>query len=231
MKQSNLTLIKLATPIILAMLSQSLLNLVDAALVGPLGEEALAAVGAGSYANFVALALIAGFISGRAGSGCQTCGCRKAQPVRGASEPWHYDCLILCPARECSATHSGAMDIVAVSAKQPGSGKPPKTYFRIRVMALMAAAMSLSFRGYWNGTGQPSGFLRILVISHVFNAFVSYVLIYGKCGVPPMGVARCRIGNVSCHVPRCSTQPDHSVSTGGLITGFCDRFVGNTGWN
>ena len=44
----------------LAMLSQSMINLVDAALVGPLGENALAAVGAGSYANFVALSLMTG---------------------------------------------------------------------------------------------------------------------------------------------------------------------------
>ena len=60
MKHRLNTILQLGIPIILAMLSQSLINLVDAALVGPLGDQALAAVGAGSYANFVALSLLAG---------------------------------------------------------------------------------------------------------------------------------------------------------------------------
>ncbi len=39
--------IRLAFPIMLGMLSQSMLNLIDAALVGRLGEVALAGVGVG----------------------------------------------------------------------------------------------------------------------------------------------------------------------------------------
>ena len=42
------------------MLSQSLLNLIDAAMVGSLGQEALAGVGLGGYANFMAIALVLG---------------------------------------------------------------------------------------------------------------------------------------------------------------------------
>ena len=50
----------LGLPIMGGMLSQSLLNLVDAAMVGSLGSEALAGVGLGSYANFMAVALVMG---------------------------------------------------------------------------------------------------------------------------------------------------------------------------
>jgi Na+-driven multidrug efflux pump len=41
----------------MGMLSQSLLNLVDAVMVGNLGPKALAAVGIGSYASFYYLVL------------------------------------------------------------------------------------------------------------------------------------------------------------------------------
>ena len=54
------TIVMLGLPIIGGMLSQSLLNLVDAALVGQLGPEALAGTGAGSYGNFVAISLVLG---------------------------------------------------------------------------------------------------------------------------------------------------------------------------
>ncbi|MDF3845751.1 MATE family efflux transporter, partial [Pseudomonas citronellolis] len=54
----------LGLPIIGGMLSQSLLNLVDAAMVGHLGEKSLAGVGIGSYANFVAISLVMGLGAG-----------------------------------------------------------------------------------------------------------------------------------------------------------------------
>ncbi len=54
----------LGLPIMGGMLSQSVLNLVDAAMVGSLGSQALAGVGLGSYANFMAVALVMGLGAG-----------------------------------------------------------------------------------------------------------------------------------------------------------------------
>ncbi|AMO56759.1 hypothetical protein GZ77_02720 [Endozoicomonas montiporae] len=193
MKPRSLTIVKLATPIILAMLSQSLLNLVDAALVGPLGEEALAAVGAGSYANFVALALIAGLSAGVQAQVARRCGAGQKQHC---AVPVNHGIIIaLLFALPVSLVLMAMAPWILQLFSQDGVvHDAAETYFRIRVMALMAAAMSLSFRGYWNGTGQPSGFLKILVVSHLFNAVVSYVLIYGKLGLPAMGVAGAALG-------------------------------------
>ena len=50
----------LALPIIGGMLSQNLLNVVDTAMVGFLGNSALAAVGLGSFVVFMCQALILG---------------------------------------------------------------------------------------------------------------------------------------------------------------------------
>ena len=49
----------LALPIVGAMVSQSLLNLVDTAMVGALGTNALAGVGVASFAVFMASAFVA----------------------------------------------------------------------------------------------------------------------------------------------------------------------------
>ena len=54
---------RLAFPIMLGMLSQSVLNLIDAALIGHLGQEALAGVGIGGYAMFMMTALVFGLSS------------------------------------------------------------------------------------------------------------------------------------------------------------------------
>ena len=63
-RQRFLNILNLGLPIIGGMLSQSLLNLVDAAMVGHLGEKSLAGVGIGSYANFVAISLVMGLGAG-----------------------------------------------------------------------------------------------------------------------------------------------------------------------
>ena len=197
MKEGNrpriVTILQLGLPMIIAMLSQSLINLVDAALVGPLGEEALAAVGAGSNATLVAMALIAGVSSGvqaqvarRVGKGLAS---QCAVPVNhGILIAFSFALplsLILVMA---------APFILKLYSPDPAILDAAVLYFRIRVMTLMAAVMNISFRGYWNGTSKPRGFLKILLISHVFNALASYILIYGKFGLPSMGVAGAALG-------------------------------------
>ena len=193
MKQRVTTILKLGTPITIAMLSQSILNLVDAALVGPLGQEALAAVGAASYANFVALASISGVsaavqaqVARRYGAGDRA---NCASPVNHGillamimTLPFSILLMLLAPYFLEIFNQTAEVHQTAV------------VYFRIRVMSLTAAAMCLSFRGYWNGTGSPSGFMKILIGSHIFNAGASYCLIYGVAGLPAMGVAGAALG-------------------------------------
>ena len=58
------TILVLALPIIGGMASQNVLNLVDTAMVGYLGAPSLAAVGMGSFANFMAVAFIMGLSAG-----------------------------------------------------------------------------------------------------------------------------------------------------------------------
>ncbi|MFU8822496.1 MAG: MATE family efflux transporter, partial [Gammaproteobacteria bacterium] len=48
----------LCLPILGGMLSQTIMNLVDAAMVGTLGDAALAAVGLGGFANFMFMAVL-----------------------------------------------------------------------------------------------------------------------------------------------------------------------------
>ncbi len=57
-------ILALALPIIAAMVSQSLLNVVDTAMVGGLGDAALAAVGLGSFVLFTCQAMILGLSVG-----------------------------------------------------------------------------------------------------------------------------------------------------------------------
>ena len=145
----------------LAMLSQSLINLVDAALMGPLGASALAAVGAGSYASFVTVSVLSGL---SAAVQAQVARREGAGRFEECAVPVNHGLLIaLVFALPISLLFYGLspwlLDIFSpVAHHSTEFSEDALHYFQIRVLTLTAVAMSLSFRGFWNGMGKPSIF-------------------------------------------------------------------------
>ncbi|MEQ5802120.1 MATE family efflux transporter [Halomonas sp. H10-9-1] len=182
------TILRLALPIIAGMLSQSLINLIDAAMVGSLGEVPLAGVGIGGYMIFMITALVFGLSSGvqaqtarRHGEQAWT---RLAMPLNaglviavGLSLPLTMLCLWQAPA------------LIALISQDPAVNAEAVAYFRWRVLSLVAVAMIFCFRGYWNGIQQTGLYLRIMLAMHAINVMASLGLIFGYLGLPAMGAA------------------------------------------
>lgn len=183
--------VRLAWPIMLGMLSQSMLNLVDAAMVGRLGETALAGVGLGGYAMFMMTALVFGLSSSVQSQTAQRqgAGAPLTTPlyaglwlglISGAlvtwlawwQAPWLMQWLSPTP-----DVHDVAVD-----------------YFRWRVLALAAIALTLCFRGYWNGRQHTQLYLRIIVAVHLLNVVLSAGLIFGLAGLPRLGATGAGVG-------------------------------------
>ena len=182
------TILRLALPIIAGMLSQSLINLIDAAMVGSLGEVPLAGVGIGGYAMFLITALVFGLSSGVQAQTARRHGEeaweRRAVPLNAglviaaiASLPITLLCLWQAPRLLALINQDPAVNAVAVE------------YFRWRVLSLVAVAMIFCFRGYWNGIQQTGIYLRIILFMHLVNVLASIVLIFGYLGLPAMGAA------------------------------------------
>ncbi|MCX4029601.1 MATE family efflux transporter [Endozoicomonas sp. SM1973] len=194
MTQTRLkALLTLGLPIMGAMMSQSLLNLVDAAMVGSLGEVALAGVGFGSYVNFICVACLIGL-----SSGVQTLVARRVGEgtVRSTPGPviaglW----LSLLGALPVSLLlfllgplfiHWLNADTTVAEAATP--------YFQARVLGMFGVALNFCFRGFWNGISQSMVYLRALLIMHVLNVVISYCLIFGVAGLPAMGAMGAGLG-------------------------------------
>nr|WP_298057612.1 MATE family efflux transporter [uncultured Halomonas sp.] len=179
--------IRLALPIMLGMLSQSLLNLIDAALVGRLGEVALAGVGVGGYAMFMLSALVFGLSSSVQSQTAQRAGASHpniGQPLQsgmmiGLAVALPLSLLAWWQAPLLVGVITQAADVHAIAVD----------YFRWRVVSLSAIALTLCFRGYWNGRQQTHLYLRIIVAVHVLNVAASTGLIYGLAGLPEMGAS------------------------------------------
>ncbi|WP_461534791.1 MATE family efflux transporter [Spongorhabdus nitratireducens] len=195
MRQRIYTILTLGLPIIAGMLSQSLMNLVDTALVGHLGEAALAAVSAGSYAILLMISLMSGLSAAIQAQVARLRGSRRdtesALPVNTGLSlslwlglPLVVIGLLLAPW------------ILGFLSPDPAIASHASDYFDIRLLSLPAAAMNLSFRGFWNGSNHPLRFVRILLLVHLLNALLSYLLIYGKLGLPAMGVEGAALGTL-----------------------------------
>ncbi|KAF0809508.1 MATE efflux family protein [Alcanivorax sp. S71-1-4] len=186
-------ILALALPIMAAMASQSLLNLVDAAMVGSLGDAALAAVGIGGYANFMAISLVLGL-----GAGVQAVVARrKGEDAHDVyAVPLNAGLLlglgISIPILLFFLLFAG--DLVNFLNTDQAVRELAEPYLLARIGGVFAVAMNFSYRGYWNGINRSGVYLRTLVTVHIINVILSYGLIYGAFGLPELGSTGAGIG-------------------------------------
>ena len=180
------TILALALPIVGGMVSQNVLNLVDTAMVGSLGDIALAGTGMGGFANFVAVSLVIGFSAGVQAMVARRMG---AGDTKTLAEPLHAALLW--------ALISGVvLTVIYVSLTPilfPYLHPDPRVtdisvpYLQARLLGLTAAGFNMGFRGYWNGIGKPGLYFRTLVFMHTINIFLNWVLIFGNLGIDAYG--------------------------------------------
>jgi multidrug resistance protein, MATE family len=179
-------IVRLALPITAAMLSQNVLNLVDTFMVGSLGDAALAAVGMGGALNYVTSAAVLGLSAGVQATAARRLGEGKhgetAIPLNGGlllavalAVPWSLLLVGLTPL------------FYPFFNDDPVVLRDAVPYLQVRLLAMTAMGMNFSFRGYWNATGRPVVYMSTLVVMHVLNVLLNWVLIYGNLGAPALG--------------------------------------------
>lgn len=177
---------RLALPIIGGMTSQAVLNVVDAAMVGTLGDTALAAVGIGSTVTFAALALVMGLSAAVQASASRRVGEGREDlataPLNAALVVAVVAAVGLTPLWVWAAPHvlpwltrDGAVEALGTS------------YVQIRVASVAAVGMNFAFRGYWNGVGRAGIYMRSLVFMQLVNVALNWLLIFGNLGAPRWG--------------------------------------------
>jgi putative MATE family efflux protein len=186
-------ILALALPIIAAMVSQALLNVVDTAMVGGLGDAALAAVGLGSFVLFTCQAMILGL-----SVGVQAVSARRKGEGRWqeTATPLNAGLLLIIVIGPLLAL---ALCLLApwffpLLNPDPAVVAGAVPYFQIRMLAGPLMAMNYAFRGYWNGIGQSRLYMRTLLVMHASNVLLNYMFIYGHFGAPALGVSGSGLG-------------------------------------
>ncbi len=182
-------------PILGGMLSQNILNLVDAAMVGSLGTAALAAVGIASFVNFFCAAFFIGMASGiqamvarNMGEGREN---QAAYPLNGGLL---LNISIAIPASLLLMYLSP--NIMAMLIDDPEVLAHGTPYLSVRLAGLAALGCNFAFRGFWSSIGKPGLYLRTLLIMHTVNVILNYALIFGHFGAPALGTKGAALGTV-----------------------------------
>ncbi|TQV75148.1 MATE family efflux transporter [Aliikangiella marina] len=184
---------QIALPIIGGMMSQNILNIVDAAMVGQLGSTPLAAVGLASFMNFVAAAVFMGMASGvqamvarRVGEGRES---EAANPLNGAL------LTIFVAAIPLTIILTWLSEpIMAMLNDDPEVVKHGVQYLDARLIGIMAVGMNFSFRGYLSAIKMTSYYFKTLLIMHSLNILLNYLLIFGNWGFPELGTEGAGLG-------------------------------------
>ena len=180
------TILTLALPIVGGMVSQNILNLVDTAMVGRVGPDALAAVGIASFTNFMLIAVVLGL-----GTGVQAISSRRkgegkdaetAVPLNGGLFLALVIVLPLTVVLYVVAPYG--FPLLVDDPAVVDDGVP---YLQARILGTIAIAMNYAFRGFWNGISMSMVYMRTLVIMHITNIFLNWVLIFGNLGAPALG--------------------------------------------
>jgi putative MATE family efflux protein len=178
------------------MLSQNLLNLVDTAMVGQLGDHALAATGIGGFVFFMAIATMMGLsaavqaiASRRIGEGQRE---EAAIPLNGA--------LVLALGFGVPLTVILTLATPYIFPLLIGDAQVFETgipYLQARFSTLALGGVAFAFRGFFNGIDRPSVYMRTLIITNLVNVALNFLLIFGMFGAPELGVLGAGIGSAA----------------------------------
>jgi len=186
--------IRLAYPVTLGMLSITLLNVVDTAMLGRLGSVPLAAAGISGVGYFTIVFSLAGI-----GIGVQTLSSRRY------GEDNHAQCGEVLNAGVLLSLIGGLPFVFGGSWLAQAAApllsqdievvKLGEVYLHYRFLGAPFLFLNMVFRGLYNGVGDTKQQMTSAILVTVANILLDYLLIFGHAGLPRMGIAGAAIAS------------------------------------
>jgi len=176
----------LALPVVLAELGWMAMGVVDTLMVGPLGPEAIGAVGIGS-SLFTSVAIFAmGLLLGLDTLVSQAFGAGRVE----ACHRWlvHGIALSVVVALPAMFVLLAMAELLSQWGLDPTVLPLTQPYLQILTWSVIPLVMYATFRRYLQGMHIVQPVMIALVAANITNAFMNWVLIYGHLGAPAMGV-------------------------------------------
>ena len=181
-------MLKLAAPMVVTTVSFTIMQFVDRYMVSRLGTEALAAILPAGFASFLpsgfaigAIASLSTFVSQSLGRGDKkSCSNYFWQTLYMGLAYFLLVATILWPV---------APWIFKIMGQPAAVAEMEVIYFRIILYAHVLAVINWSANQFFMGIHRPTITMCASLCGQIVNVGANYILIFGKLGMPAMGIA------------------------------------------
>ena len=181
-KQISKEVFNLALPVIVSNLSRVLMSMVDVAMVGRLGAEALAATGMGAMLFWGALSFVLGIRTG-----VQTLASRRlGQKIDKECGTALHNGLFMATLYALPISLAGwlwAKDFIPYFIQDITATRLAIDYTAIVFISLLFSAYSFVFQGFYTGVEKTKVHMNVTITSNAINVYLNAGLIYGSDGV------------------------------------------------
>lgn len=195
-------LLVVGIPMVIQQVIAVTLNLADTIMVGKVSENALAAVGAANQIYFIFGVVLFGVFSGAAVHAVQYWGIRDISSLRKIIGIDYTVCLVLAvPA--ILFVYFAAPFLIGLFAEEPEVIRLGTAYLRIACFSYLFSG--LTFVISYNSRAIQDVTVPTIIngCAILINITFNYLLIYGKCGFPKLGVEGAAIATLIARVLEC----------------------------
>src|SRR6266700_144559 len=178
--------LKLAVPMALTQLGQIAMMTTDLALIGRLGDQAVAAAALASTVFFVSFTFGMGLVSAVAPLAAQAFGARDPHRVRRALRVGLWAAFLI--SLPMMAFPLLGEKILLLLGQAPTPARLAQQYLFGVVWGATPALWLIAMRGFMGALNRPEPVLWITLVAVPANALLVYFLINGTFGLPQLGL-------------------------------------------
>jgi MATE family multidrug resistance protein len=178
--------LKLAVPIVLTQLGQIAMMTTDLALIGRLGDEAVAAAALAHTVFFITFTFGMGLVSAVAPLAAQAFGARKPRLVRRSLRVGLWAALLI--SLPMMAFPLFGEQILLMLGQAPATARLAQRYLFGLAWGIAPALWFMAIRGFMGAVNRPEPGLWITLAAIPANAALVYLLIHGELGLPRLGL-------------------------------------------
>ncbi|MCS6927377.1 MAG: MATE family efflux transporter [Candidatus Binatia bacterium] len=217
-------ILRLAIPIIASMASATVMGFVDTWLIALVGTAEVAAAMPAGIVAYTLTALPLGITQCVSTFAAQALG--RGTPAEGAAFTWQGLYLSLAVGLASFLLWPAAPGFFSLFGHEPEVVALEVVYLRVRLWGIGFAVAIGALNGFFYGIHRPKVPLVAMIVANAVNIVLCYALIFGRLGLPGLGLAGAAVAMVLGFV----------VQTGLLLSVFlsrpCSRAFGTrTGWH
>ena len=194
--------LKLAWPIALTQLGQIAMMTTDLALIGRLGDGAVAAVGLAHLILFVGFVLGMGLVSAVATLAAQAYGARKPRMVRRSLRVGLWAAVML--GVPVNAAQLWGEDILMAAGQSSETAALAARYLLGLAWSMIPAWCFIALRNFMGAVNRPEPALWITLAAIPVNALLAFALIDGAFGLPRLDLLGAGLATTLVNFAMCA---------------------------